>query len=200
MPGDGNMLDVLSTMLTEFTSRNDQALPSSRGTGVSVFEAYQAPVISIKKYFARLDKYFFTSDECYVISVILIDRLINRHPGLYLTSFNVHRLLATAVVVSAKMRDDCYYSNKYYSSVAGIRLSELNYLELRFLVLLDFDLHVGLDEFCKYIHQISMQYGPIVGQSQKYVLMAEKLIEEQGTDDEDMDTDDEGEGEGEGEG
>eukprot|EP01059_Diplonema_ambulator_P007861 TRINITY_DN17382_c0_g1_i1.p1 TRINITY_DN17382_c0_g1~~TRINITY_DN17382_c0_g1_i1.p1 ORF type:complete len:211 (+),score=56.49 TRINITY_DN17382_c0_g1_i1:36-635(+) len=189
MPAEGNMVEVLSTMLTQFTSRNDQLKPASRNSGVSVFESYQAPGISIKKYFARLDKYFHTSEEIYVISVILIDRLISKHPLLYLTSFNVHRLLATAVVVTAKMRDDCYYSNKYYSGVAGIRLSELNYLELHFLLLLDFELHVGLDEFCKYIHQISMQYGPIVGPSEKYVLMAEKFIEE-GTDD-DMETEEE---------
>eukprot|EP01061_Rhynchopus_euleeides_P046242 TRINITY_DN8701_c0_g2_i2.p1 TRINITY_DN8701_c0_g2~~TRINITY_DN8701_c0_g2_i2.p1 ORF type:complete len:225 (+),score=60.63 TRINITY_DN8701_c0_g2_i2:518-1192(+) len=181
MPAHGNIVTVLSSMLTDFTKQNDKQRPNQMPNtgGPAMFEAYQAPGISIEKYFLRLDKYFCASDECYVYSLILVDRLINKHPTLYLTSYNVHRLLVTAIVISAKIRDDCYYNNRFYANVAGIRLSELNYLEMHFLLLLDFHLHVSLDEFCRYIYEIKVRYGPITGYSGKYVAMAEKILEEE---------------------
>ena len=195
MPAHGNIVEVLSIMLTEFTKQNDKLRPKDAGqdVGPTMFEAYAVPNISISKYFHRLDKYFWSSDECYVYSLILVDRLIHKHPTLYLTSHNVHRLLVTAIVISAKIRDDCYFNNKFYSSVAGIRLSELNYLELHFLLLLDFELYVSLEEFCRYIHEIKVRYGEITGYSAKYIAMAEKILEEDEEDEDDELEDDEGE-------
>ncbi|KAJ9465250.1 hypothetical protein DIPPA_33399 [Diplonema papillatum] len=184
MPASGNIVQILSNMLLEFTKRNDKVRQdvvgdTAKSPAPAMFEAYQAPAIPVDKYFARLDKYFNNSEECYVYSLILVDRLINKHPTLYLTSHNVHRLLVTSVVISAKVRDDCYYSNKYYSAVAGIRLSELNYLEIHFLLLLDFDLHVSLSEFCRYIYEISTRYGTITGNSAKYVHMASQFLDDE---------------------
>ena len=179
MPAHGNIVEVLSSMFTDFTSQNDKQRPKDieASMGPTMFEAYQAPTITIHKYFARLEKYFCASDECYVYALILVDRLINRHPTLYLTSHNVHRLLVTAIVISAKIRDDCYFNNRFYASVAGIRLSEINYLEMHFLKLLDFHLYVSLDEFCRYIYEIETRYGPITGYTSKYVKIAETLLE-----------------------
>ena len=179
MSGGSNIVEVLASMLKEFTRQNDKRNPGQVPGAPTMFDAYQVPDISIKKYFFRLEKYFGCSDECYVYSLILIDRLINRNPKLYLSSRNVHRLLSAGIVVSAKLRDDSYYSNKYYSSVAGIRLIELNYLEMQFLLLIDFNLYVEYSEFCRYITEIMNRYGPIRGRCVQYIQRNDEDMDEE---------------------
>ena len=61
--------------------------------------------------------------------------------------FNIHRLLLTALLVTAKYSDDAFHNNKLFSSLGGITLRELNQLELEFLSLLDFKMAVDIHEF-----------------------------------------------------
>ena len=65
-------------------------------------------------------------------------------------SFNIHRLIITAVTVSTKFSSDFFYSNSRYSKVGGISLKEMNFLELQFLILCDFNLLISIDEFERY--------------------------------------------------
>ncbi len=50
-------------------------------------------------------------------------------------------------MISAKLRDDEYYSNAYYSSIGGVSPAEMNALELQLLKDLDWDLYVDAEEF-----------------------------------------------------
>ncbi|TYI67171.1 hypothetical protein E1A91_D09G279600v1 [Gossypium mustelinum] len=72
------------------------------------------------------------------------------HPSLPLDSFNVHRLLITSVLVSAKFMDDICYNNAYYAKVGGISTEEMNILEVDFLFGLGFPLNVKPDTFRTY--------------------------------------------------
>lgn len=65
-------------------------------------------------------------------------------------SFNIHRLIITAVTVSTKFSSDFFYSNSRYSKVGGISLKEMNYLEVQFLILCDFNLLISIEEFERY--------------------------------------------------
>lgn len=65
-------------------------------------------------------------------------------------SFNIHRLIITAVAVSTKFSSDFFYTNSRYSKVGGISLREMNYLELQFLILCDFNLLISVEEFERY--------------------------------------------------
>lgn len=52
---------------------------------------------------------------------------------------------------------DCRcYSNAYYAKIGGVSLSELNTLEIEFLLSLDFKLHVTIDMFGKYCRQLEV--------------------------------------------
>ncbi|KAG0269827.1 hypothetical protein DFQ27_001947 [Actinomortierella ambigua] len=62
--------------------------------------------------------------------------------GFRLNSLNIHRLLITALMVAAKFTSDLYYSNARYAKYGGLRLEELNQLELEFLFSIKFDLNV----------------------------------------------------------
>ncbi|KAG0225998.1 hypothetical protein BGW42_003953 [Actinomortierella wolfii] len=62
--------------------------------------------------------------------------------GFRLNSLNIHRLLITALMIAAKFTSDLYYSNARYAKYGGLRLEELNQLELEFLFSIKFDLNV----------------------------------------------------------
>jgi hypothetical protein len=53
-------------------------------------------------------------------------------------------------MVSAKFFDDKYYNNAYYARVGGVSAKEMNAMELEFLYLVNFKLHVTPDVFQQY--------------------------------------------------
>lgn len=57
-------------------------------------------------------------------------------------------------MVASKFTSDIYYANSRYAKVGGIPLQELNKLELSFLFLIDFDLHISLKDLQEYANQL----------------------------------------------
>ena len=56
------------------------------------------------------------------------------------------------VMVAAKFLDDFYYSNEFWAKIGGVPNAELNTLELEFLFMTNFDLHVSrvvYDSYCQ---------------------------------------------------
>lgn len=88
---------------------------------------------------------FYTSctEESLIFSMIYIDRLSAMDRRYMVTSYNVHRLVLTSILVAAKFNDDIHFKNSHYSNVGGISIKEMNSLERIFLHRLKFDLHVG---------------------------------------------------------
>jgi hypothetical protein len=116
---------------------------------VTKFHALKAPAIGILPYLERIHKYASCSNECFILALIYIDRLIQRNNFL-LTELNVHRVVITAILLGAKFFDDAYYNNAYYSKVGGVSVSEMNGLEVDFLFRINFSLHVTPELFEKY--------------------------------------------------
>jgi hypothetical protein len=58
--------------------------------------------------------------------------------------------LITSVMLAAKFFDDHHLDNNHYAQVGGVAKSEMNVLELEFLFLLEFNLHVTLHDFDRY--------------------------------------------------
>lgn len=54
---------------------------------------------------------------------------------------HIYRLLAVALILGSKFLDDNTFINRSWSDVTGIRVSELNNLEMEWLALISFDLH-----------------------------------------------------------
>lgn len=74
-------------------------------------------------------------------------------------SLNVHRILLSSVMVAAKFLDDFYYSNEFWAKIGGVPNSELNTLELEFLFMTNFDLHVCLPP-CPPLQSHTLLYMP----------------------------------------
>jgi len=139
---------VLATVLDRLVKANAHLSNLEQGE-VTKFHALKAPGISILQYLERIYKYASCSTECFILALIYIDRLIQRH-NFVLTELNVHRVVITAVLLAAKFFDDAYYNNAYYAKVGGVLGSEMNGLEVEFLFRINFSLHVKPDEFAKY--------------------------------------------------
>ncbi|KEG03649.1 hypothetical protein YYE_01673 [Plasmodium vinckei vinckei] len=144
-----------------------EMIKMSKGDGkITTFHASQVPDISIKKYVERIGKYIGCSNECFVLLMIYLDRIIKIHKDITLSLLCIHRLIITAVMISAKFFDDLYYSNAFYAKVGGITTKELNKLEAHFLNLLDYKLYVSSHEYNFYRKYISIAVQKFLNRKQ----------------------------------
>ncbi|KAL2558468.1 Cyclin-U4-1 [Forsythia ovata] len=156
------VIKFLSSLLQRVAEMNDvlRRLDSQK---ISIFHGLTRPTISVNNYLERIFKYANCSPSCYIMSYIYLDRFAQKQPLLPVNSFNVHRLLITSVLVSAKFMDDIFYNNAYYAKVGGISTGEMNLLEVDFLFGLGFQLNVTPQTFhtyCCYIQREMLQHSP----------------------------------------
>lgn len=67
--------------------------------------------------------------------------------GVPLNRLTIHRLLSTALIIAAKMRDDTYYGLSYYAQVTGFDQHDVKEMEEHLLGLLHFDAGVQVAEY-----------------------------------------------------
>lgn len=111
------------------------------------FYSRRPPAISIKLYLERMHRFFACSDECFVLALVYISRVVKRAPSISICRLSVHRVVFLAMVLAAKVHDDLSYSNRFYAKVGGLPTQEVNALELQFLKLLDWKLNVRPNEY-----------------------------------------------------
>ncbi|KAL6980936.1 Cyclin-U4-1 [Sarracenia purpurea var. burkii] len=102
------IIALLSSLLQRVAEANDIAagrFADDRWNN-SVFHGLTRPAISVRCYLERIFRYANCSPSCFVVAYIYLDRFAQRQPLFPITSFNVHRLLITSVLVSAKFMDD----------------------------------------------------------------------------------------------
>lgn len=112
----------------------------------SLFGNISIPNTSIGNYIKRIRKYFECSDHVIVLALIYIDRYIE-YNKLLIQDQNIHRLIITACIISAKFLEDEHHTNKFYSHVGGFSLTEINLLEREMLQGLDYNLYVNKIEY-----------------------------------------------------
>jgi len=113
----------------------------------SCFQSVRLPKVSLSSYASRIHKYFRCTDECFVLCLVYIDRILKWNPDIQVTDLTCHRLLLTGAMVAAKFHDDEYASNEYFARVGGIDTQELNSLEAEFLQRIKWKLYVGPTEY-----------------------------------------------------
>ena len=152
---------VLAAVLGKLVATNDSQEQNQQADynsgGVTKFHALRAPSISIQDYLDRIFKYASCSCECFVLALIYIDRVIQRQ-NFVINSLNVHRIIITSVMLSAKFFDDHYFKS-FYAKVGGVPCSEINVLEVEFLFLINFSLHVSPDNYSRYYNELCNHAG-----------------------------------------
>lgn len=87
---------------------------------------------------------------CFLVALILMDRLAHHLKGIIVSNFNVHRMYVTCVLISTKYLDDIFFSNAHWAKIAGLSVAEMNALEMDVLFMLDWNVHVRPEEYMRY--------------------------------------------------
>ncbi len=82
-----------------------------------MFHGLRAPPISIEAYLVRIAKYAKCSPACFAHSMVHMLKLAQQDTSFAPTRLNVHRLVLTGVLISAKFLDDRYFNNAFYAKV-----------------------------------------------------------------------------------
>jgi len=160
-------VEALSYVLTRLCEGNNQRISST--TPVTRFHALRPPQITIKNYLKRIAKFSHCSEECFVLALIYIDRLILSNRTFLVTIYNVHRLIIASVMVAAKFFDDQYFNNAHYGRVGGVSCKEMNQLEIDFLFMINFDLLVTNELYTTYDKRLMIHGGGTHSDQQKNV-------------------------------
>ncbi|RIB10999.1 cyclin PHO80-like protein, partial [Gigaspora rosea] len=169
-------LKMLASLLEKITHANDHLksthnnINHSESTSSSVtststpsftrFHARSVPSIDIHSYLSRILKYCPTTNECFLSLLVYFDRMsknasaTSSGKAFSIDSFNIHRLIIAGIMVSSKFFSDVFFTNSRYAKVGGLPVSELNQLELEFLILNDFRLAISVEELQRYGDQL----------------------------------------------
>lgn len=121
----------------------------------SVFFSVTKPDFSTEEYVRRLVHYAHCSPAAFVVMLIYLDRIAHRNQRLRITSFNLHRLLITSLMLACKFLDDQCFSTMHYAKAGGIpTVKEMNRLEIHFLSFLDYRLCVPTETFYSKQHNL----------------------------------------------
>eukprot|EP00040_Diaphanoeca_grandis_P004753 m.30001 g.30001 ORF g.30001 m.30001 type:complete len:369 (-) comp16196_c1_seq1:248-1354(-) len=103
--------------------------------------------IGISDFLDHIAKSGLCSKECYIIALVYVERLLQKHTHFVITSKNIHWLMLVSIMLASKMLDDFYCRNMYYANAGGLTLELLNQLEIKMCTLMDFDLTISVNEF-----------------------------------------------------
>lgn len=163
--------EINATTLSHPSSMENNNEDEDIRYSVSCFYGKHIPQISIERYLLRIQKHCSTTNDIYLSLLVYFDRISKKcnnkpndphsTPGddddgdddrqhFVMDSYNIHRLLISAVAVSTKFFSDYFYSNARYARVGGISLQEMNKLEIQFMVLCDFKLLIPVEELQRY--------------------------------------------------
>ncbi|KAI3652322.1 hypothetical protein MP228_003625 [Amoeboaphelidium protococcarum] len=130
------------------------------------FHSRAPPQISILSYIKRIVQFSSLEKSVLLMMLIYIDRICSSSASppkrFRVSSLTVHRFIIACVTVTAKALCDSYCTNTHYARVGGISTSELNSLEMEFLLLTDWSLYIDNDE-------VQEKYCQLVDQSSKFV-------------------------------
>jgi hypothetical protein len=140
----------------------------------SYFSSELKPRMSLNDYIDRLASYLHISDSCFLLALIYIDRLTDGKSEVKIDAFSIHRLCAVSLILAMKFNDDVIlHKNKFISHVVGIPAKELQFLEFKFMELMDFKLFVHPLDFKKYCRFFISNWLSASENSSKYLLTSQ---------------------------
>ena len=87
-----------------------------------------------------------------ILTMMNIDKILSKE--FILTFSNVKNVLFTCMIITQKYYEDENFTDKDYSKIINIDSNELIQMEIEFLSLIDFSLHISDEEFNKYKNKI----------------------------------------------
>ena len=143
----GHLLDRTVHAIRE----GDRDLPGTHAA-CPLFESTVRCPLEPSAYLRRILKYSQCSPSTVLVGLLYLQRLresytVAEDTPLRLTSFNIQRLLLTAVMLASKFLDEPVVSNKQWALIGDMKAQEMNALELEMLWRLRFTLNVTREEY-----------------------------------------------------
>ena len=90
----------------------------------AIFYLVEAPKINIYDFLLNIEKFTRVDTNVIICALIYIDRICNKRE-MNITKNNIHLLLSTAILISAKFNQDNFCNNFIYSQISGIPTKRL---------------------------------------------------------------------------
>ncbi|XP_047983933.1 cyclin-U2-2-like [Salvia hispanica] len=150
-----SVISVLASLIERTLARNARVKTKTK-TKTSVFDCIETPDMTVQSYLERIFRYTKAGPSVYVVAYIYIDRLCHLHPDFRLGPANVHRLLITTIMLASKYVEDKNYRNSYFARVGGLTTEQMNKLEVEFLFMMKFKMHVNVsvyESYCSHLER-----------------------------------------------
>ncbi|XP_042509872.1 cyclin-U2-1-like [Macadamia integrifolia] len=149
------VISVLASLLERTIARNERITRKrtwalSKDAPTHIFNCSEVLDMTIQSFLERIFRYTRVGPPVYVVAYVYIDRLCQILSEFQITYRNVQRLLITTIMVASKFVEDRNYRNSYFAKVGGLTRKEMNKLEIDFLFLMGFKLHVNVSVFESY--------------------------------------------------
>ena len=142
------------SVILQILCRNIQTFPSSSGAHNAFIcgNWFNVPYdICLLRYVRRLCRHNIVSPECFMLAAIYIEYMMYSKRAIFSNTKSVAVAFIVAIMISHKMHDDVnLINNATFASALNIPVSILNLLELRFLYLMGFHLHISPKHYYAY--------------------------------------------------
>ncbi|KAL1583120.1 hypothetical protein WHR41_08266 [Cladosporium halotolerans] len=129
-------LDYEMDRMTDFVTHYTQKIFNQQVTSQPSFRKWVHAVLSATR----------LPSATILLSLHYLSERFRLHPESIPSGENqIYRLLAVSLILGSKFLDDNTFVNKSWSDVTSIRVKELNALEMKWLSLISYHLHVELD-------------------------------------------------------
>lgn len=146
------LIEIISDLLNNICEEN-KVKSDNINKNIKPFMTESIPSLSIKDYLIRLSQFTKINESTIILILIYIDR-IGKINKFILTYRNIYKLILASMVIAIKYNEDNFYSSEVYAKLGGLSVSELNYLEFQFLILIKFSLFIEKDLFDKYYYNL----------------------------------------------
>ena len=118
----------------------------------SIIEKEKEDIFTLADYlYFWVEKMEF-NDNLLILLMMNIDKLLAK--DFILTDDNVKNVLFICMVITQKYYEDENFKDKDYSKLGQLNTEELIKMEIEFLSLINFSLHISEDEFIKYKYKM----------------------------------------------
>lgn len=148
--GQQNIVEIAAEVLQATVgARNEPTKTADATEPLSCFESTAPCPLEPAAYLRRILQYTRASPCTILVGLTYLQRLREMEPvkRLHLTTFNIQRLLLTAVMLACKFLDEPVVSNKQWALIGDITTCEMNVLELDMLWRLKFSLGITREEY-----------------------------------------------------
>jgi len=101
---------------------------------------------SINKFMQNIKHYAVIDPSVYVYAIIIMHRFIKNNK-IALTNMNKYCIFILSILIASKLLEDIPYDNKSFALCSYIPINDLNIFEMYFLIKIDFNTHINIDEY-----------------------------------------------------